>query len=123
VIVLQRPARPVERVFDVNAPRCEVDALDLSQDIARAAQLGADRGDDVARLEVARRNLREHRREHREILAADDGDLGFLRPERPLEAASRRHPGEASTQDQDSRHDGAAGQSGRSRWISTTRRT
>ena len=82
----------------------EVDLLDLGRDRpARGpAQLRAQRGDAVARLEHAGADLRQERREEREVLAADEPDLDVVAAAREaLEMAGGLDPGEPAAQHQD----------------------
>ena len=55
-------------------------------------QLRADRRDDVTHLELARRHLRQHRREERVVLPAEQDDLRFVRAQPPLQPAGDRDP-------------------------------
>ena len=80
--------------------RVEVDPLDVGGDgpARRAAQLRAQRGDAVARLEVAGADLGQERREEAEVLAADEPDLDVI----PAAASASR--GAARSRRRRSRH-------------------
>ena len=82
--VVVEPMQVAVAAHDRHLLRVEVDLLDVGGDrpARRPAHLGAQGGHAVARLELAGADLREERREEREVLAADEPDLDVVPPPR-----------------------------------------
>ena len=81
--------------------RVDVDLEHFGKDELRVTQLRANRRDDVAHFEFARRHLGQHRRKQREVFAAEHDQLGFAGAQESFKAAGDRDTGESAAEDDD----------------------
>ena len=71
MIVFDRVRMPIEPMRDRDAFVCDIDALHVADEKAHVPQHLADRVDDIGQIEIARRDLVQHRGEEEEVLATD----------------------------------------------------
>ena len=101
VVVGQLVRVPVP-VGDRHRAGREVDLLDVPVEELHVRDELADRVDDVRDVEVARRDLVEHRREEEEVVPVDDRDVDVREAEEPLvELQGRVDAAEAAADDHD----------------------
>ena len=102
--VVVQPMQVAVAAHDRHLLRVEIDPLDVGGDrpARRPSHLRAQCRHAVAGLELPGADLRQERREEREVLAADEPDLDVVAPPREaLEVLRRLDAGEASTEDED----------------------
>ena len=80
----------------------EIDALHITVEDLDSLEQFADRTDDMCNIQIAGRNLVEHRCEEKEILAVDERDLDvFVARKCLVEVQGRIQPAEAAAEYKD----------------------